>query len=250
MNMESNTAAPVALSLPEIVDWVFCCFDVDEDGDDWDARHAKLADLSRSGRVNKLWYHEAMRHLWRDGSVTHWSCPTLPELFAPIARARRQFYAGLIECCILDVLFDTADAAVAIDAALQGLDFSRLSEVRMRATGWSYRNRPHVPRLEKNRVRHLKVDPRYEACNPEVFGVSEEEWDDILDQIPTVFPDLRIFEFEDCALVKQSTLKRFARRLPHLRELNYSLVRTDLGQYKTPYILSWQPQLRQEDVDA
>ncbi|KAJ7640851.1 hypothetical protein DFH06DRAFT_1334567 [Mycena polygramma] len=241
--MESNSAAlPVALSLPEIVDTVFCCLDVDAD-DDWDARHAKLAALSRCGRVNKFWYHEAMRHLWRDVSI-HWSYPTLPTLFAPIEPARRQFYAGLIECCILDVVFNTKDVAVAIDAALRGANFSRLSEVRMRVTG---RSSGHVPRMEKNCVRHLKVNPRYEAY-PEGFGVSEKEWDDILEQIPTVFPDLRIFEFEDCALVKQSTLERFARRLPHLYELNYSLVRTRWRQDETPYTLSWQPQQQQEDL--
>ncbi|KAJ7640837.1 hypothetical protein DFH06DRAFT_1334554 [Mycena polygramma] len=240
MNMESNSAARVALSLPEIVDTVFYCLEMDDDY--WDA---KLEDLSRCGRVNKLWYHEAMRHLWRD--VTRWSCPTLPALFAPIEPPRRQLYAGLIECCILDVVFNTKDAAVAVDAALQGLNFSRLSDVRMSVMGWGNGYPPHVPRIEKNRVRHLKVDPRYYAY-PEVFGVSAKEWDGILKQIPTVFPDLRIFEFEACALVKRSTLERFARRLPHLHKLNYSLVRTGLEQRKTPYRLSRQPQWQQEGL--
>ncbi|KAJ6473607.1 hypothetical protein C8R47DRAFT_1324401 [Mycena vitilis] len=148
MNMESNCAAFVALSLPEIVESVFCCFDVDEDGDDWNARHANLADLSKCGRVNKVWYHEAMRHLWRD-----------------------------VTCCLES-------------------DSGELN------------------------ARHK-----------------------------TVFPALRTFEFEACALVKRSTLERFARRLPHLHKLNYSLVRTGLGQRKTPYRLSRQPQWQKEGSD-
>jgi hypothetical protein len=54
-----------------------------------------------------------------------------------------------------------------------------------------------------------------------------------------VFPDLERFEFEDCALVEQRVLERFAERLPRLEKLDYSQVRSDLGQYDCPYTLKW-----------
>jgi hypothetical protein len=54
-----------------------------------------------------------------------------------------------------------------------------------------------------------------------------------------VFPDLEKFVFADCALVKQRVAERFAERLPRLEKFDYSLVRSDYGQYACPYTLKW-----------
>ncbi|KAJ6541493.1 hypothetical protein B0H19DRAFT_959101 [Mycena capillaripes] len=227
------TVGQTALLLPEILDLIFRHVH-DIDVDQW-----SHADLAPCGLVNRLWYHESMPHLWRHGT---WIC-TLPRLFHCIEPARRQFYANFIERAW--VALAGISTAAEDDEALRGLAFPRLTALKITVMNPPYDDPSHVPRLQNHRVVALQVDPHYEACYPEFFGVSEEEWEVILEQIPIVFLDLERFEFEDCALVEQRVLERFAERLPRLEVLDYSLVRSELGQYSCPYTLKWYAMFRE-----
>ncbi|KAJ7935288.1 hypothetical protein B0H13DRAFT_1590807 [Mycena leptocephala] len=223
----SPTVVQTTLSLPEIVDLIL--HHVRPDPDHWN-----YSDLALCGRVNKLWYRESMPHLWR--VTPSYNC-SLPSLFRPIEPERRQFYASLIERASL-VLAGISTAAED-DEALRDITFSKLTELQITVPNSGYQDPLYVPRIGSHRVIELRVDPRYELCYPEFFGVSEKDWEDILEQISIVFPDLERFDFEDCALVEQRVLERFAERLPRLEELDYSLVRSDLGQSACPYTLKW-----------
>ncbi|KAF8198280.1 hypothetical protein K438DRAFT_1967021 [Mycena galopus ATCC 62051] len=129
--------------------------------------------------------------------------------------------------------------AAETDEALHGLAFPRLTALKIRVSTSGYHDPPHVLNIQNHRIVELEIDPHYEACYPEYFGVSKEDWEFIMEQIPNVFPDLERFKFEDCALVEQRVLKRFAGRLPRLEVLDYSLVRSELGQSGCPYTLKW-----------
>ncbi|KAJ6541487.1 hypothetical protein B0H19DRAFT_1173354 [Mycena capillaripes] len=163
------TVAHTALLLPEILDSIFHHVNCT----DW--FHEELA---RCGLVNRLWYHESMPHLWRD--VTAYYC-TLPHLFHRIEPARRQFYANFIEHAF--VVLAGISTAAEDDEALRGLAFPRLTALRITVPNPGYEDPPHVPRIQNHRVVVLEVDPHYESCYPEFFGVSKEQWEVILEQI-------------------------------------------------------------------
>ncbi|KAF7352188.1 putative rta1 domain protein [Mycena venus] len=225
--MATDTVVQTALLLPEILDLIF--------------RHVhgtycSHKDLATCGLVNRFWYQESMPNLWRD--LTTSNC-TLPSLFHNIGPARRQFYANFIERA--DLTLAGISTAAETDEALHGLAFPRLTVLKIWVPNPGYDDPPHVPSIQNHRIVALEIDPHYEMCYPEFFGVLEEEWEVILEQIPNVFPDLERFEFKDCSLVEQRVLERFAGRLPRLEVLDYSLVRSEYGQSACPYTLKWKP---------
>ena len=83
--------------------------------------------LARCGRVNRLWFSEAMRHLWTDASKS----PTfsLPQAMEKITRARRQIYANLI---VSANLFNVEKRNVVDhNASLRGVTFPRLKQLHL-----------------------------------------------------------------------------------------------------------------------
>jgi hypothetical protein len=180
----SPTVVQTTLSLPEIVNLIL--HHVRPEPDNWN-----YSDLAPCGLVNKLWYRESMPHLWR--VTPSWNC-SLPSLFRPIEPERRQFYANLVERASL-VLAGISTAAED-DGALRGIAFPKLAELKIVVPNPGYRDPPYVPRIGSHRVVELVVDPHYEACYPEFFGVSEKDWEDILEQIPVSFhPFLERWKF-------------------------------------------------------
>lgn len=83
--------------------------------------------LSRCGRVNRLWFREAMRHLWADAS----KAPTfsLPHSMGKIEPKRRQMYANLIVSAnFIDVEKKNVKSN---NSSLRGVTFPRLKRLHL-----------------------------------------------------------------------------------------------------------------------
>jgi hypothetical protein len=166
------TVAQTALLLPELLELIFHHVRLDHTNSDYDDEY-----LVPCGLVSKLWFHECMRNLWGVIPI-YYGDPSkcnLPNLLRPIAPARRQFYASLIERAVL--VFAGVSTAAEDDDALCGIAFPRLTALTILVQRPGYKDPPHVPRIENHRVVELLVDPPYECQYPESFGVSEEEWE-------------------------------------------------------------------------
>ncbi|KAJ6541483.1 hypothetical protein B0H19DRAFT_1077326 [Mycena capillaripes] len=152
---------PTALLLPEILDLVL--------------HHALVSQIHAPSLV-------APHHLELHSPehVTTYYC-TLPHLFHRIEPVRRQFYANFIERT--SVVLVGISTTVEDNEALCGLAFPRLTALKIKVPS-QYGGPLHVPRIQNHRVVVLEVNPHYESCYPESFGVFKKEWEVILEQIP------------------------------------------------------------------
>lgn len=181
-----TTVVQRALLMPKILSTIFMWIHLDrygywyvydEDGEK-DYGYGREGVLARCGLVNKLWYNEAMRYLWMAPTLGFMQ-NSLPALFANIHPARRQFYANFIKAAILVTVRE--DCAGECDDALRGVAFPKLESLHMILDG--YGDGVYVPRIKSHRLAVLKINPPYDV-NPETFGVTRDEMDTILEQIP------------------------------------------------------------------
>jgi hypothetical protein len=180
------TVVPRALSIPEILSTIFMWIHQDQDGywyvydeeGDQDYGYGREGVLARCGVVNKLWHNEAMRYLWMAPTLGFMQ-NSLPALFANIDPARRQFYANYIKTATLVTVSE--DRAGECDDALRGVAFPKLQSLHMMLDG--YGDGLYVPRIQIHRLAVLEINPQYDV-NPETFGMTSDEMDTILEQIP------------------------------------------------------------------
>jgi hypothetical protein len=186
-NNNEITVVQRALLMPEILSTIFKWISPDQSGwwcvynkeGDEEYAHTREGVLARCGLVNKLWYNEAMRCLWRE--PTHgFFASSLQQLFAKIDPARRQFYANFIEAAILSTADE--DQVGKSDDALSGVTFPKLKSLYMFLVG------PAVPKTKILQLAVLEIDPYYdshpETNGPEIFGLSRAKMDTFLEQIP------------------------------------------------------------------
>lgn len=122
-----------ALTLPEILSHIFLCTLTDlgiiAKQTAWDlvAHRRSLAALARCCRVSKLWYAEALPHLWSRPCSTRLDSQ-LWEVLAHVAPGpRRQYHADLVEENVTTCRW--GQDRLGAEAVLRGLKFPRLRRV-------------------------------------------------------------------------------------------------------------------------
>ena len=184
------TASQRALLMPEVLsvifDWIFedregGCIErpkTEEDADGNDDGVVRVyyegpSVLFHCALVNKLWFDESIRHLWREPYIwEHSGVTTLTSHMKRLEPARRQFYANFIEAAT-DRTTWTADRD---DSVLQGIRFPKLHHLKLMLDAEC------VPKIEGHNIKVLELDPHFE-WNPETYCITQDTMDTILDQI-------------------------------------------------------------------
>lgn len=130
------SAAQRALSIREIVAKIFACLSVVfnrvviVEGQPYvfPIRDFGKAELARCGRVNNIWFGQAMRYIWQ--TTTDDDTIVLPDLFDNIKLDRRQMYANFVKTGQIRLVHGFR-AAQRADRALHGLTFPNLRTLRI-----------------------------------------------------------------------------------------------------------------------
>ncbi|KAH8680728.1 hypothetical protein BX600DRAFT_491074 [Xylariales sp. PMI_506] len=188
--------------------------------------------LIRCGMVNSLWYSVAMPHAWKSvGRFPISPENTMESIFGRIDPSRRQYHANLVvEACMAGVA--EGAAADKADANLEGVEFPNLKQVELRLVG--FHESMHIPILGKSGVTVLKLNPYFES-NPDTWGVCQKEMGKILEQIPSVFPDVEDLSVVDQCLAYPGALERCASRLTNLKVFNHCLVKVTAEEIGYPF---------------
>ncbi|KAE8138984.1 hypothetical protein BDV38DRAFT_243376 [Aspergillus pseudotamarii] len=238
----SVTATDRVLSSPELLceifSWInkddtFCCTvgneaeDVFYESIDWSKvgslseidwsnfpeahNYGKRGVLLRCSLVNSLWWSEAIRFIWERLSGGPWNTD-LPGCFAGFLDPyRKQFHANLVKQA--DLVTIDEDNADAHDRLIEGVIFSKLERLCL----YCPENVDYVPQLQCPSLKILEIDPYFESeFGRNKYGLSQEQWDKVLDRISVLFPTLQTVNFLDYARVWPGALTRFEKRLPAL----------------------------------
>ncbi|PYI14160.1 hypothetical protein BO99DRAFT_345720 [Aspergillus violaceofuscus CBS 115571] len=209
--------------------------DVDDEGSVSDTTWAEDADehestyhytragaLYRCALVNRPWSAATLPVLWRDDlGCSHSSNELLDRLARSADPARRQMYAAMVTRARLVTVGEPV--AQGYGAALREVEFPRLESVTLVCPGAGGGALSYVPPVRGDRVRVLEIDPRFESW-PDTYCVRHAEWEALLEEIPTIFPNVETVAFLDRARVFPGALGRFAERLPALKRLDRRLV--------------------------
>ncbi|PWY81507.1 hypothetical protein BO94DRAFT_547793 [Aspergillus sclerotioniger CBS 115572] len=238
----ATTATSHALALPEIVHEIFLWImsdhastwkflkdgvteepNDDTDWSDWEESHRSYGRhgvLVQCAQVNRLWFREAVPFIWPDLADYEYY-RSLPEFFVDVPDlARRQFYASFVEQADLRPV-EVGESPQAVDQALSGVTFPKIQSLRLRLPGCY--EPYHLPRVCCPKMVTLEIDPRFEYM-PDTYCVLREEWDEMLRQIPMIFPNLETVRIIDRARVHPGALEQFAARLPLLKVFEHSKV--------------------------
>ncbi|KAF4920728.1 hypothetical protein CGCVW01_v006605 [Colletotrichum viniferum] len=143
--------------------------DDDDDEEDWSVHHyCRGGVLMRCMLVNKF----ATPFLWRELTemVSYPSYKTaIVAILTAIEPVRRQMYAKHVETGFNEGR-DNED--------LTELEFPRLRKMQLR-TDYEI----NLPKINGYGVKVLSVDPRYEPCYPEVYTLTQDRMNELLDQI-------------------------------------------------------------------
>ncbi|KAI5308280.1 hypothetical protein KEM55_006122, partial [Ascosphaera atra] len=110
-----------------------------------------------------------------------------------------------------------------VPATLGPLTFPQLRKVTL----YVQRSSDEVPRVRGHQVKvlliiDLKHRKRHTSCMTP--PPNDGTLDNIIDQIPGIFPDLEFVEFGYYTRISRVALMRFCQRLPRLQKLNSALV--------------------------
>ncbi|KZZ90312.1 hypothetical protein AAP_03842 [Ascosphaera apis ARSEF 7405] len=214
------TAAQSTLQIPELLGMIFANLALDGDGY-FDATGRQT--LLSSAQVNKLWFQEAIRHLWTNpcGRLAR----PIPRLLGGVAPERRAVYASRIcggSLYAYKRKFGDRESMF-MDEILDTIEFPKLRKITL----YVQRCEDIVPRIKNHHVDRLliidlKHRTRYGYREP--ASPVDTTLDAIIEQIPDIFPDLEYVEFGYYTRISRRALMRFCQRLPHLKKLNSSLV--------------------------
>lgn len=169
--------------------------------------------LLRCMLVSRHWFDMAVKVLWRFPSKYEYGLDSLARRMMGLEKERRQFYADLVEEATEMTGKDKEK-----DEALEGLKFPKLKKVRLMTRD------AYVPKIEARGVESVVIDPHYEPCNPEYYGVTQGEMERVLEQIVELWPDAREVVFEDSALAWPGAMERFRKRMGRLEVFDHKLV--------------------------
>jgi len=218
VNMPTSACAQ-ALTMPEIValillwvardtdfarsdqmraEWSAAGYDSDDD-DRKSEYYGTKGVLSRCARVNKLWFQEAVPHIWDDlRLVTFPLCGfsgLTKALYCVASLERRRLYARCVQQAIVHglpaderVMEDSSGGGETvrvtradIDAMYAELAFPLLTELEMWMSGWGESS--HVPKMKGHNVTELSLDPSFDVY-PDTYRVCQDELASVLDEIP------------------------------------------------------------------
>ncbi|KAH0424603.1 hypothetical protein CcaCcLH18_11486 [Colletotrichum camelliae] len=163
--------------------------------------------------VNKLWFEFATPFLWKEPTemVSYPSYKTaIVAILSAIEPTRRQLYAKHVEIGFNEGR-DNED--------LTELEFPRLREMQLR-TDYEI----NLPKISGYGVKVLSVDPRYEPCYPEVYTLTQDRMNELLDQIAERFPNIESLSICDSALAYPGTMQKFKEGMPHLVDFDHGFV--------------------------
>ncbi|KAI8213860.1 hypothetical protein K4K52_003344 [Colletotrichum sp. SAR 10_76] len=138
-------------------------------------------------------------------------------ILSVIEPVRRQLYAKHVEIGFNEGR-DNED--------LTELEFPRLREMQLR-TDYEI----NLPKINGYGVKVLSVDPRYEPCYPEVYTLTQDRMNELLDQIAERFRNIESLSICDSALAYPGTMKKFKERMPHLVDFDHSYVTEQSHSY-------------------
>ncbi|KAL5364236.1 hypothetical protein BJX96DRAFT_156989 [Aspergillus floccosus] len=193
----------------------------DPDYSDNDNQHYFNANgvLVRCTQVSRQWHYEAARLFWRDWDYNFyrlWEC-SFVTVFERIKPARRQFYAELIHHVGVHAI-EREDSIQSVTEIFDGLCFSNLESLTLLIPGSSL-DRVEIPIFHAPKLRTLLFDPHYE-CQPEMYGVCQEEWKVLFDLVTVRFPNVENISFLDNAKVWPGEIQKLQDRLPRLKQFD------------------------------
>ncbi|KAJ5449787.1 uncharacterized protein N7458_006236 [Penicillium daleae] len=188
--------------------------------------------LLRCALVNKHWFHESTRILWRHWKDQNLCRSVLTETFAKMKLDRRQFYANMINRADLLLIGEYIACQVTQSITLSGeqracqvvrsifedITFPNLRAVHLTVPG-HFDKRVEIPIFRAPRLKTLLLDPEYDWL-PVSYSVSQDQWKMLFELIVDRFPDLENIEFEDQAKVWPGEIQKLRDRLCHLKNLN------------------------------
>ena len=151
-----------------------------DDSDDSDDSHPSFGRggiLARCAQVNKLWFYEAARVLWRDWD--DWPVfgqSVLFKTFEKMNPTRRQIYANMVQSAEL-VAIEDEDLLEKVQTTFEDITFPNLKTIELLVPGdCNYEtNRVQIPIFHAPRLTSLSIDPHYE-WDPPLYFVSRDEW--------------------------------------------------------------------------
>ncbi|KAF2222021.1 hypothetical protein BDZ85DRAFT_174484, partial [Elsinoe ampelina] len=202
-------AAQRALQLPEIVSVLFQIIHTGPYAVSYTHNATKryldeIDILFRCSLVNKLWYKEATRLIWIEPQIMTYSV-SFPDLFAAIPADRRQFYANFVEEVTYMSLNDKETAKH--NELFENVVFPRLENICVRLDWESC-----IPKLNCPNLQELNLDPRHEYY-PEMWVVTQDRTDIILDQVATLYPEVPSISFIDQCIAFPETMQKFKDRM-------------------------------------
>lgn len=144
----------------------------DDDDDEPEAWIEISGVLLRCALVNKTWFREAIRILWRNWEERMLYSSVITETFSKIEPSRRQFYANLIHCAEVVVISDLQLCQLARDV-LADITFSNLESVQITVPG--HGRNSEVPIFRAPRLKTLFIDPEYDWM-PVSYSVNQDQW--------------------------------------------------------------------------
>ncbi|KAG8623808.1 hypothetical protein KVT40_008784 [Elsinoe batatas] len=214
-------AAQRALQLPEIVSTLFQIihtgpYNVSCMQNATKRYLAEIDILFQCSLVNKLWYSEAARLIWIEPQSMTYTV-TFPDLFAAIPAHRRQFYADFVE----EVTYHSPneEETAKHNELFKDVIFPRLKSICVMLDWESC-----IPKLDCPNLQELDLDPRHE-CYPEMWVVTQDRTDIILNQVATLYPKVPSISFIDQCIAFPGTMQKFKDRMgSSLKHLDYTAV--------------------------
>jgi hypothetical protein len=215
--MASQSAVQRALELPEILQIIFLDIEATyfiklytTSGPDnvqtplWKAT-SPHKNLARCCLVNRIFYLEASRQLWKNLTYLGWH-QQIPDLFKKVSLERRQQLAGYVTEGRLATVYRGAHAR-SIDDILDGLKFPRLRKINLSLKDGLDGAFLHIPQIDGSAVQTLHVEAKYNSWD-DTHGMNSSEFGDILNQIPvSVLVSTCFLEFNAIISIYFQTLR-------------------------------------------
>ncbi|CEO58614.1 hypothetical protein PMG11_03325 [Penicillium brasilianum] len=194
--------------------------DDDDDDDDDDEPGEYIGSggvLMRCATVNKTWFHETTRILWRNWEERTLYGSVMTETFLKIEPDRRQFYANMIHRAEVILIGDQRLCRLA-RTVFEDITFPNLKTVQL-AVPRHGRDRVEIPLFHAPRLKALVIDPEFEP-KPVSYSVGQAQWMMVFGIITDRFPSIENMEFLDQAKVWPGEIQKLKDRLHCLKILN------------------------------
>jgi hypothetical protein len=140
--------------------------------------------LIRCATVNKTWFHEATRDLWRNWEERMLYGSVITETSLKIEPDRRQSYANMIHSAEVVVIGDQRLCQLA-RTVFEDITFPNLKTVQLTVPRHG-RDRVEIPLFHAPRLKTLIIDPEFDSM-PVSYSVGQAQWMMVFDIITVSF---------------------------------------------------------------